>query len=78
MSRRVVGVSDGGVRVGEDHPKARLTDREVETLRALRAEGWSYGRLALVFEVSKASVACWCTGRRRAGVAVEFRAVGAR
>ena len=73
--KRVVGVSDAGVRVGQDHPKAVLTDAQVEQLLALRAEGWSYGRLAETFEIPKASVASLCQGRRRMAIATAFRVV---
>lgn len=73
--KRVVGVSECGVRVGQDHPKAVLTDAEVEQMLALRAEGWSYGRLAEKFEVSKNTVASICQGRRRVVIACAFRVV---
>lgn len=73
--KRVVGVSDGGVRVGQDHPRARLTDADLALLLALRAQGMSYGQLAEKFEAPKNSVAAWCKGRRRVMIAVEFRVV---
>jgi hypothetical protein len=51
---------------GQRHPKAKLSDREVDLLRTLReVEGWSYGKLATAFEVSKAAVADLCKYRRR-------------
>ncbi len=73
--KRVVGVSDAGVRVGQDHPKAVLTDSEVEQILTLRAEGKSYGWLAEVFDIPKATVASICQGRRRVVIAVSFRVV---
>jgi DNA-binding CsgD family transcriptional regulator len=46
--------------------KPLLTDREVELLRLMRErDGWSYNRLAVVFEVSKVYVQMVCTYRRR-------------
>lgn len=73
--KRVVGVSDAGVRVGQDHPKAVLTDAEVEHLLALRAEGKSYGWLSDTFDIPKATVASICQGRRRVVIASSFRVV---
>ena len=75
MAARFVGVNDRGLRVGQDHQNAEVTDAEVELLLALRAEGWSYAALAVKFEVSKSTVRDWCTGRRRAQVAARFRVV---
>lgn len=72
---RVVGVNDQGRRVGQSHPRAEVTDRQVQLALELKAEGWSYRRVAEALEVSKACVAGWVKGRRRACVAVEYREV---
>lgn len=41
---------------GQEHPRAVLTDREVDALRDLWDEGgWSYGQLAEKFSISKTS-----------------------
>ncbi|MET3122622.1 ribosome-binding protein aMBF1 (putative translation factor) [Oxalobacteraceae bacterium GrIS 2.11] len=54
------------LRIGQNHPKAVLSDREVELLRHLReVEGWSYNKLAKHFEILKAQVQKICTYRRR-------------
>lgn len=46
--------------------KALLSDREIELLRLIRErDGWSYNRLAALFEVSKVYVQMVCTYRRR-------------
>lgn len=51
---------------GQRHPKAKLSDREVDLLRRLReVEGWSYGKLALSFEISKHYVVRLCQYRTR-------------
>lgn len=75
IKRVVVGVDDRGMRVGESHPKARLTDHEVALLLAMRAEGSSYNALATIFEVPKHTVAAICKGRRRVSIATQFRVV---
>ena len=35
-----------GYRIGEDHHRAKLTDAQVEEIRVLRDEGWSYGQIS--------------------------------
>lgn len=53
-------------REGQNHPKAVLSDHEVELMRQLReTDHWSYGRLAKKFEVSKTLVASICRYRTR-------------
>ena len=63
--KRVVGVNEAGMRVGQDHQNAKLSDEEVEQLLVLRAEGWGWRRLAAKFEVSKRTVRDIVAGRRR-------------
>lgn len=61
-------VNDAGLRVGESHPRAVLTDHEVQLMLALREEDakqWTYKALAETFEVSVHCVASILTGRRR-------------
>lgn len=70
---RMVAVNERGQRIGESHPRAVLTDHEVELLLELRAEGFSYGWLARKFEVHKQTVAKICTGTRRSQIAAIFR-----
>ena len=43
---------------GQWHPRAKLTDRDVELVRKLRREGMGYAALAEKFDVSR-----WCIGR---------------
>jgi len=51
---------------GQYHPKAVLTDDEVEQVRRLREEeGWSYGQLMKKFELPKSTVQYLCNYRRR-------------
>ena len=62
---------DHGAPRGEDHPLARLTNAEVEQLRAMYRQPDVHGipigqkRLAKIFEVSRRSVRDILTGRRR-------------
>ncbi len=51
--------------VGENHPRAILTDHEISLLRDLRLEGFGYKRLAKVFEISVRHVRDVVHDRRR-------------
>ena len=57
--QRTVAINEAGLRIGEEHPNAKLTDAEVERIRDLHEfDGMTYKALAEKFEVSK-----WCIGR---------------
>jgi len=60
-----VTTNDRGLLIGESHPRAVLTDHEVELVLALRDEGFSYAWIAEKLEVSKGCVAKICSGQRR-------------
>ncbi len=66
-------VNERGHIIGEDHPRAVLTNAEVDVVLELRAEGWSFGRLAKHMDVSKACIARICWGTRRAQYPVAFK-----
>lgn len=73
--KRTICTNERGNRVGESHPNAKLTDAQVAQLLALREEGWSYGRLAAVFEVSKSAVRWYCIGGRRCQLVMGVKVV---
>lgn len=79
MSKRVVALNErGNVRIGEDHPRAALTDHEVELVLELREsdpEFWTYRRLAERFEVSFNCIAFICRGERRCHIAMRWKTV---
>lgn len=63
---REVSVNEAGLRIGEGHPGAKLTDYEIEQIRILREEeGMTYGQLAAKFEQSKGTIAKICRYERR-------------
>lgn len=70
---KLVGVNEKGLRVGEDHPRAKLTNRDVELIRRLHEEGMSYRKIAIKFDVSVMLVCYICTYRRRSSTAVAFK-----
>lgn len=57
--------NEQGRRIGESHPRATLSDHDVELVLALVDEGLSYSEIAEKFEVSKSCIAHIATGRRR-------------
>lgn len=61
-----VAVSDAGCRVGEYHPKARLSDAQVDLIRDIWEEGFAgYATLAKHFGVSKSTIRDICRYERR-------------
>jgi DNA invertase Pin-like site-specific DNA recombinase len=54
-----------GLRRGDRHPKATLTDHEVELVRKLRDDGMSFAKIAAKFEIGKTTVIDICAYRTR-------------
>jgi IS30 family transposase len=73
--QKTVAVNERGLRIGEDHPRAELTDAEVERIRELHEEGMSYRQLAEKFEQSKGAIAKICRYERRGQFVASFKAV---
>ena len=74
--KRLVAVNSRGYRIGETHPRAVLTDHEVDLVLELHfEEGWSYAALALKFEVSVRAVGKWCRGECRGHSIARFKRV---
>jgi DNA invertase Pin-like site-specific DNA recombinase len=72
----MVGVNERGLRVGEDHPKARLTDSDVELMRHMHeVDGVGYRRLATMFEVAKTTVRRICNYQMRCQPVAGFKRV---
>lgn len=73
MNKRLVGVNERGLRVGQDHQRAKITDRDVELIRQMHEDGLSYRLLAEKFEISKTLAFYICGFQRRASAAVRFK-----
>jgi len=83
----LVAVNEAGRRIGESHPRAKLTDHEVDLIRDLIEDtvdpatgkvvlkGLSYGEIARKFEVSKGTVFDIVSCRRRAQTPSTFKRV---
>ena len=71
---KLIGVDEKGYRVGESHPKAKLSDAQVEQIRSLYEEGFvSYRTLAKWFGVPRTTIAGICSYTRRFGVLAAFK-----
>lgn len=72
VKKKTIKLSEKGRRIGDDHPRAKLTDEEVEIIRALYDEDL-YGYTALKNHcllsfgktVSKSTIAMICRYERR-------------
>lgn len=77
-AHRLVAVNDQGLRIGETHPRAVLTDHDVVLLLELRAEGYSYRWLGEKFEIHYTHARRICLGQGRAQWAARFKRSPAR
>lgn len=75
MAKRLVAINEQGLRIGEDHHRAKLTDAEVERLRQLHEEGIGYRRLAVIFEVNPTTVRDIVKFRTRAQLPSTWRSI---
>lgn len=75
LMRKQIGINERGLRVGEDHQNAKLTDAEVDMIRELHSEGLSYKTLAMKFDVSKSLIRYIVQFKRRGQVATSWRSV---
>lgn len=53
------------MKIGQDHHRAKLTDRDVELIRQLHDGGMTYAEIARKFEVSRSLVGRICRFERR-------------
>ena len=73
---KIVAVDEHNNRIGEDHPRAKLTDHDVELIRQLREEfGLAHSEIAVKFEIAKSTVVAICQYQRRATTPAGYRRV---
>lgn len=71
---RMIAVNEQGRRIGESHPRAVLSDHEVDLVLELLDSGLSQRVVAEKMEVSRRCVRDIASGRRRAQVPAAWRA----
>lgn len=65
---RMLAVNDRGQLIGEDHPRAVLTNHEVNLVLELLGDGLSQAKVAVIMEVSRSTVRDIANGRTRAQI----------
>lgn len=76
---RLIGVNERGLRVGETHQRAKLTDRDIELFWQLRdVDGWGCKRLAAKFEISHQHAKRIFSGSQRNQRPVDYRKIGVK
>lgn len=63
--RIVVAVNDAGRAIGEDHVNARYLDTDVENVRRLRRQGYTYRQISLMMDMPIRTLRDYISGRRR-------------
>ena len=63
--KKLVALNEHGRVIGQNHPRAKLLDSEVDQVLDLLEAGLSYSKAADKMDVSKSCVAHIATGRRR-------------
>lgn len=79
MSHKLVAVNDDGLLIGEDHPRAKLTDAQVDEMRDLHEDhGWGMRRLARRFNCALSTAHAICTYQSRAQRPAGWKRIGAK
>jgi hypothetical protein len=75
MAVILLAVNEQGHRVGEDHQRAKLTNHEVDLIHEMRDQGMSFGQIAMVMDIARATAAKICSGERRSQVIARFKVI---
>lgn len=75
MASLTVAVNERGIRIGQYHQNATLSDRDVDLMLDLRAAGWGWRRLSAKFECSKRTVRDICAGKRRSQIPASWKVI---
>lgn len=75
MKKKLVAIGENNRRIGEDHPKAVLTNAQIDQVFDMRERGMSYGQIAMRLKVSKASIRDILSCRTRSQWAVRFKEI---
>jgi hypothetical protein len=74
----MVALNHTGRRIGEDHPRAKLSNAQVDELLELHDEqGWGYRRLAKKFGISRGHARDIINGRRRGQFPDHYKSIKA-
>ena len=62
---RWIAFNSAGRRIGQEHPRAKFTDRDVEMAIQLSYEGFSLSEISLNLEIPKSTICRWLSGESR-------------
>jgi len=71
--KELVAVNERGRRIGEDHPRAKLSNHEIDLMQELFEEGMTLREAAEKFDISKKHASEIRSGKKRAQYPAEFR-----
>ena len=57
--------NEAGRRIGQGHPNARYTDREVELVQQLREQGFTFNQIQRAVGMPRSTIRDYCSGRCR-------------
>ena len=72
---KIIAVSEHGIPVGQDHHRAKYSDRVIEQVRRLRDQGLSYPQIAEKMEMPYWTVYRIFRHERRAEIPARFKKV---
>jgi hypothetical protein len=79
IMKLIVAVNSQGRRIGDSHPRAKLSDSDVEMILELRDFGLSYEAIAAKWDdgvrISKSTVRDICKGLTRGQIAARLKVV---
>jgi DNA-binding NarL/FixJ family response regulator len=73
--QKTVALNERGRVVGENHPRAKLLDSEIDQVLDLVDAGFSYSQIAEKMGMSKSGVQKIANGSRRCQTAARFKTV---
>lgn len=73
--KKLVAIGETNRRIGEDHPKAVLSNAQVDEVFEMRERGLSYGQIARRFKVTRQNIRDVLSCRTRAQYAVRFKEI---
>lgn len=72
---KYIAVTDRNYRIGQDHHRARYTDREVSQILALHDDGMTSYRIAKLLGIPRETVRDYVSGRLRSHIPDRWRRV---
>lgn len=73
MKQRWVALNEDGQRIGETHPRATLTDHDIDLMFELRESGMQVKLIAEKFEITREHASRVLNGHRRNQLAMSWR-----